>query len=63
MQIQSSIIGNCPIIVLPTRHFVEQFSLTSKHGELTLYLFNDWVILAKTIKKKEKLIIKYKYIH
>jgi hypothetical protein len=62
IQIQSSIVGNCPTIALPTRHFVQQFSVFSKHDELTVYLFNDWVILAKTDPKKEKPVIKYKYI-
>jgi hypothetical protein len=32
----------------------------SKRDELTIYLFNDWVILAKTEGKKEKPVIKYK---
>jgi hypothetical protein len=61
MQIQSSIVGDCPTIAVPTRHFVQQFSVSSKRDELTVYLFNDWVILAKTEPKKEKPVIKYKY--
>jgi len=60
LQIQASIVGNCPTIAVPSRHFVQQFSVHSKRDELTIYLFNDWVILAKTEGKKEKPVIKYK---